>query len=187
MAFSGVRSSWLMLARKLLFARLALELSALRLELPEQPRVLDGQRGLAGEGLQQVHDLVRERSHRLPPHGKNAEDALLRQERYRQDRANAIAEEDRPDPARVCLLVADVGHLDRLAAKRGAAGCPFAEVYWLGAGGLDQLFRHPVARLELEFLGVLVVLVDHPAGCARELHRAADDRRQDGRGDPGSS
>jgi hypothetical protein len=63
--------------------------------------------------------------------------------------------------------------------RSGVAGCPFAEVDWLGAQDLDQLFRHPVARLELEFLGIVVYSSDPPAGCARELHRTAVDRRQD--------
>ena len=99
-----------------------LELPALRLELPEEPRVLDRQRGLPGEGLEEVHDLVREQSDRLPPHRQHAQDPLLRHERHRQDRAVAELEEDRPEPGRaVCSLVADVRQLDGLPAERRLA------------------------------------------------------------------
>ena len=62
-----------------------LELPALRLELPEEPGVLDGQGGLGGEGLEEVHDLLRELPHGLAPHRQDAQDPLLRQERDRQD------------------------------------------------------------------------------------------------------
>ena len=66
MAFSGVRSSWDMLARNCDLCRLRLQLAALLLDLLEQPGVLDRQRRLAGERLEQRDDLRRERAGRPP-------------------------------------------------------------------------------------------------------------------------
>src|SRR5512140_2081869 len=60
MAFSGVRSSWDMLARNSDLCRLDLECGALTLQTPVQLCVDQGQGGLAGERLQQVADLIRE-------------------------------------------------------------------------------------------------------------------------------
>ena len=61
-ALSGVRSSCDMLARNSDLCRLATSSSrGLRLQLAEQPGVDDGQRRLAGEGLQQLEHVVRRR------------------------------------------------------------------------------------------------------------------------------
>ena len=159
-----------------------LELPALIRDLAEQPGILDGQSGLGGEGLEEVHDLVRELPHCLPPHRQDTQDPLLGQERHGQHRAVAEAEERTSEPGHgVCFLVADVGHLDRLATECRLARRPFAEVDRVGALDLQQLLRHPMTRLEPELLGCLVVLVDQSAGGPGELHRAAHDRVQDGR------
>ena len=60
-AFIGVRISWLIVARKALLASLAaLGGGAGFLRLLEQPRVLDRDHGLVGEGLEQRDLLVAE-------------------------------------------------------------------------------------------------------------------------------
>ncbi len=51
----------------LLVARELLEGPALLVDLPEEPRILDGDDRLGREGLEQVHDRLRERPRHLPP------------------------------------------------------------------------------------------------------------------------
>ena len=78
MAFSGVRSSWLMLARNsLLWLVGDLELAALVLDLVEQARVLDRDHRLVGEGLEQPDLLVGERRHRRADHVEIADARAL--------------------------------------------------------------------------------------------------------------
>ena len=78
MAFSGVRSSWDMLARNSDLCWLAdFELPALVLDLPEEPRVLDGQGRLGGEGLQQLDRSRRELAGRLRDHGETADQLVF--------------------------------------------------------------------------------------------------------------
>ena len=61
MALSGVRSSWLMLARNCDLCWLAIcKLAALVLDLREQARILDRQHRLGGECLQQINHIRRE-------------------------------------------------------------------------------------------------------------------------------
>src|SRR5262249_4094141 len=96
-----------------------LELPALRLELPEEPRVLDRERGLTGESLEEIHHIVRELADRLPPDRQHAEDPLLGEERHGQDRPVAKSNEDRPNPRRAGrLLVGDVRELHWLPPER---------------------------------------------------------------------
>ena len=58
-AFIGVRISWLIVARNELFASLAVSAAARASCVSlEQPRVLDRDHGLVGEGLQQRDFLV---------------------------------------------------------------------------------------------------------------------------------
>ena len=54
-----------------------LELPALVRDLPEEAGVLDGQGGLGGERLQDVHDFRRELAGRLPVEGQAADDLVL--------------------------------------------------------------------------------------------------------------
>ncbi len=71
-----------------------LELAALLLELAEQPRVLDGQRGLGGEGLEQLDHLRRELARRLPVDDEPADQVILAQQRHRQHGPGPGPEED---------------------------------------------------------------------------------------------
>ena len=63
-----------------------LELAALVLDLAEEPRVLDGQRRLGGEGLEEADDLRRELPGRLPGDGEPADQMALAQQRNAQER-----------------------------------------------------------------------------------------------------
>src|SRR5712691_11760865 len=68
---------------RLVLAR-GLELPALDLDLAEEARVLDGERGLCREGPQQLNDLRRELPADLPKDGEGAEQVLLADERHRE-------------------------------------------------------------------------------------------------------
>ena len=87
MALSGVRSSWLMLARNCDLCLLAISscrpLSSISLE---QPRVLDRQHRLRRKGLQQVDRQLRRTRPALAAHHQRADDALVAQQRHDQQR-----------------------------------------------------------------------------------------------------
>ena len=79
MALSGVRSSWLMLARNCDLCWLAIcELAALVLDLVEQPHVLDRDHRLVGEGGDQLDLLVGEWPHRGSRQASSRRSAFLR-------------------------------------------------------------------------------------------------------------
>ena len=62
-------------------------------DLAEQPRILDRERRLRGEGLQQFDDLRRELSRRLPVNQQPAEQVVLAQQRDREERTISRADE----------------------------------------------------------------------------------------------
>ena len=94
MAFSGVRSSWDMFARNCDLCWLATSsCSALLLELVEEAGVLDGEHRLAGERLEQVDDLGRERARASSGDDQAADDVVLAQQRDGQQRADARPEQ----------------------------------------------------------------------------------------------
>ena len=70
-----------------------LELLALFADLLEQARVLDRQYRLVGEILQQRHQRRRKLARDLAPDHQRANDPLLAQQRHRQHRAYALAQQ----------------------------------------------------------------------------------------------
>ena len=81
MALSGVRNSCDMLARNSLLCWLATSSCvAFVLDLPEEPRVLDGQGRLSSEGLQQRDHLCGEIAWATPDYSQRAEQAVFAQE-----------------------------------------------------------------------------------------------------------
>ena len=119
-ALSGVRSSCDMLARNSDLCWLAdFQLLALRFDLAKQPRVVDRQRRLRREGLQQIHHLRFELSGLPPPHRQTAHNLLLAQERHRQKRAVTETVQQRPQPrSRALLLIQSIRDLHRRASDR---------------------------------------------------------------------
>ena len=99
-ALSGVRSSWDMFARNWDLCCWHLQLPALLLELLEQAGVLDGERRLAGERLEQSDDLGRELAGLLAADHQHAEDALLAEQRHGEQRAEASASSASRDAGR---------------------------------------------------------------------------------------
>src|SRR5512135_3796524 len=74
-----------------------LEFPALFLDLAEQPRVLDGESRLRREGLEQGHDLGREFARSLSIYRQSSNQAILAQQRHREHRSVAQAEENLAD------------------------------------------------------------------------------------------
>src|SRR5262249_52182994 len=62
-----------------------LELSALVLDLPEEPGVLDGEGGLRGKSLEQRHLLSRKRSYALAHDDERTNQLVLGDERHSQE------------------------------------------------------------------------------------------------------
>ena len=90
MALSGVRSSWLMLARNWDLCWLAIfELPALVLDFVEQPHILDGNHRLIGERGDQLDLLVGERSHRAGDQTMTPIGYAVAQQRHAENRAKA--------------------------------------------------------------------------------------------------
>ena len=58
------------------------QLAALDFDLAEQPRILDRQRGLGCESLEELDHLRIECPRALPIHSQPAEDVVLAQQRY---------------------------------------------------------------------------------------------------------
>ena len=153
-----------------------LQLPTLVRDLPEEAGILDGQGGLGGERLQDVHDLGRELARRLPVEGQAADDLLLAEQRHREERPVPEPDERVSDAALVGAGLGDVGNLDRLAHLGRTPHEPLALAKGRRAEGLDELRVVVVGGAELEPLGGLIVFVDRAAGGASELARAGDDR-----------
>ena len=83
---------------RLVLARLR-ELAALVLDFAEQMRILDRQRRLGGEGLQQLDRAFREFARRLAPDHECADDLDRREQRHDQARAIAGAHHHARSPA----------------------------------------------------------------------------------------
>ena len=155
------------------------ELPALLRDLAEQPRILDRERRLRGERLQQLDDLRRERPRRLSVDQQAAEQMVLAQQRDREERTISGADEQLLAGALVAV-VERIGDLGRLERDGGASerAIPFAGGSL--ANVLGDILRHVLGRLQPELLGTLVVLVDRPAVEPRELHRPGHDRLEHG-------
>ena len=140
-----------------------LELLALVRDLSEQAGVLDGQRRLRREGLQDVDDLGRELPGRLPVEGQAADDLILAQQRHGEERAVAEPDERVADAALVRVRLGDVGNLEGLTDLSGASH----EAFTLRQGHRPNRFHERrvqiVGRAEMKLLGPLVVLVDGAA------------------------
>ena len=107
------------------------ELPALVLDLVEQPRVLDRQHRLRGEGLHQLDGILRERAGRAAADHQHADDIVAADAAARPDRAR------KPARSMISLTLgggfrAQVGDLDRLAPaqappQRSDRSCRYAD------------------------------------------------------------
>ena len=162
----------------LLVARELFERPALLVDLPEQPRILNGEDGLGREGLEQVHDRRRERPRGLPPDHQPADHAVFAQERDSEERTVSRFEHERQRVARLALEVRDLDG----GARRGRLADPAladADADMRLAKRLDQFLGHAVVRSWYEDLRGLVELVDGAGVGLRELDRMRDDAGED--------
>src|SRR5438132_5772089 len=95
---------------------------ALVFDLQEQPRVLDGQGRLGGEGAEEPHDLRLELSGSLARDGQDADHLILTQQGHTEERAMARFNEWTPDGALVGALYRDVADLNGLPSLHDPAG-----------------------------------------------------------------
>ena len=181
-AFSGVRSSWDMLARNSDLWRLAASSCRLLSAISRKRRAFWIARA------DWVANVSRTRTTsggnvagRLADDGQDADDLLLPKQRHRQERAIARLEERRPHRALVGAFHARCrgsgpAHAAR-AARPVAALAP-----WESARRAERVQRsclpriHVAARAEPELLGGLVVLEDRASVGPRQLTGAGDDR-----------
>ena len=118
-AFSGVRNSWLMLARNCDLCSRFRELAALLLDLAEEPRVLDRQHRLSCESLQEIEGIVGEFTRLLAPDHQRADHMITVDQRH--DQARAIPGPNRKLPHWAWRFVHDVGDLMRSSVPRRQA------------------------------------------------------------------
>src|SRR3989442_10825390 len=91
-----------------------LELTTLVLDLQEQPRVLDGQRRLRGEGAEEPHHLGLELAGPLARHGEHADNLVLAQQWHTEQGTMPRLDQRPPDGTLVDALDGDVVDLARL-------------------------------------------------------------------------
>ena len=155
-----------------------LELLTLLLDLPKEPRVLEREGRLGGEGLEQLDNLRRELPGRPPIDDEPADDVVLAQHRHRQQGPIARAQQRVAQTAPVDALLRDVRDLDRLAVL----GHPPCRALTLADGRRPEQLHELVVEIlrgqKVEFFPRLVELVDRARVGAGELVRAGDDRRQ---------
>ena len=94
------------------------ELAGLGLQLAEQACVDDGQRGLAGEGFEQLDQFGREGARPPAPDHQHPHHVVAAQHGNREHRAPAVPEQDLQ--MWVALGVRKVGNLQRAVAERGS-------------------------------------------------------------------
>ena len=128
-----------------------LELAALLLDLAEEPRVLDGQRRLGGEGLQELDDLGGELSGRPPVDRSAPMTWSSRMQRDGQERPVARPEQD---VAQMALGTTPSARMSGICtgSRRSAACAPGPSPIRIGMArrALDELRVEVVGRPQLE-------------------------------------
>ena len=150
-----------------------LELAGLLLDLPEQPRVLDGDGRLRREGLQQADRVLGKGADALAPHHERADQLVLMHERHGEQRAHAGLQVQIEQ--RVRRRLGQIVDLHRLAALGALADQGVAQPDRMLAHGRDQVFAHPVAGLQVELAAHRVVHVDRAAAGVGELAGVGQD------------
>jgi hypothetical protein len=154
------------------------ELASVVLDLAKQPCVLDRQRGLRRERLQQLDRAGIELA-RLPAvDDEPAEQATFPQQRHREERPIAQPHQQVADTTAVFALVAYVRDHDRIAGRRQPAKRTLVACDRRGAQSLHQLVRQPVGRMQPELLPPFVELVDRSAFRGRQVVGPRHDGRK---------
>src|SRR5262249_17227761 len=138
------------------------DLTALLLDFPEQPRVLDRQGRLSRKGLKELDDFRRKVSRLLAPHRQRPHDAPLSEKRNRQYRSIPKPCKQRANlTTSVFLLVYNVGEFDRRAHRRCSSRSALTRPDRCGLQSLNDLRFHKVAGPEMELFRNLVVFVNN--------------------------
>ena len=148
------------------------------LERLVQPPVVDRQRRLRRERLQEGDHLSRERPRNLAGHHQAAEDVVLAQQRHRQDRAHASGEQPLADVRGQHVRRLDILDLDRCAGRSRSADGALAEAEASGLERRGEIVGDLVGGADLEDALGLVVLVDDPAIGTGEAGGVPDDGRE---------
>ena len=148
----------------------------LLLEFLEQARVLDGDRRLRGEGLQQADRIVGKGANALAPHDERADHLVLMQERYGEQRAYAGLQVQLEQ--RVSRRLGQIVDLHGLAALGTLADQGVTGTDRMLPHGGDQVLAHVVAGLQVELAAHRVVHVDRAAAGVGELAGVGKNRIQ---------
>ncbi len=153
------------------------ELAPLLLDLAEQTRIVNRERGLGGEGAEELDGLRRELAGSFAGDQQRPEDAILAHQRYREERLETRTLEQPAQSARVGPRGIDVGNLDRRTGLGRPPDGALAEAH-----GVRALEHHLESGCGTgrQRAGGLVVLAYEPAVGAGERDGLVDDRREHG-------
>ena len=154
-----------------------LELDAPLLELPVEAGVDDGERGLAGERLEQVAGLLSEAPGDQAANGEGPDDAVVTEDRHRDDRTPAGVQQDAEVGVQVHLP--EVGYLVRLALPGRPPDDRVVKTNSYAPQRAEDRRAGPELGPHAELLGQVVVLEDGATVCRRQQHSVHDDRGQD--------
>ena len=153
------------------------DLTALVLDLTKQPRVLDCQGGLRGEGLQQINDFGFKFTGLPSPDGQASHDPLFAEKWDRKKRTITEPRQRGPHPrASVFSLIGDVGNLNGRPSRSCPSGGALTQTYRCRPQRLNHLFFHTVAGPQMKLLFGLIVLVDDAAIGSRKLDGVRNNR-----------
>src|SRR5262249_20444621 len=148
-----------------------LDLAALILDFPEQPRVLDRQSRLGREGLKQVHDFRRKVASLLPPHRQRTHNLVLAEKGNCQHGSIPEPCKHRPQPSTgVFPLILSIRNLHRCPNNRCSPGSALTDTYRRSAKSLHQSFFHTVTGPQEKPFRSLIILVDNTTTSSGELH-----------------
>ena len=149
--------------------------------LVEQPGVAHGQRRLGGKGFDEFDGLRGKIAQLAAQHDEPAEDAVLEQQRHREE--GSI-----PGPIELVPAfrgdeigrVRQIGHLDRRAGHGGPADRALAASHRIGTQLLGDIRLQPVAGAEMKPVALGVVFINHAGIRAGEFDGAGDHHAEHG-------
>ena len=137
-----------------------LELTTFLVDFAEHSGVLDRERRLGCESLEQLDDIGGELARRLTAHDKRADNVAEPHERHHQPRPVTGAQDRVVD--RAGWQIAQIGLLTGLV-RLGQEADRFRDFGMHVAHGGDQFLAHAIGRAQLEFFLALVEHVEsHP-------------------------
>src|SRR5215470_17495778 len=159
-ALSGVRSSCDMLARNSDLCWLATASSRLFCSIsPEEPRVLDREGRLRGEGGEKIHDRRGKFSRRLGIDCQRSDQLILEQQGHRQNRTIPGSYDDL-ESTPISGLLEDVRDLDRRSGIREPSDRPFTPLQRSRPQHRDDVLLEVVGSSKMKRVRCRVILPD---------------------------